>query len=98
MMIEIVMTVVSIAMTGLSSYLVYVAQTSYKSRKGNDKAMKILMRRELRELHDEHMEKGHITDEALGEFLEIYEIYHELGGNGRGTVWKNDVEKLERRQ
>lgn len=57
----------------------------------------VLMRRELRELHDQHMEAGKISPEALGDFNEIYEIYHELGGNGIGTVWKNDVEKLERR-
>lgn len=57
----------------------------------------LLMRRELRDLHTTYMEKGYISDEELGSFEEIYEVYHGLGGNGVGTVWKTDLERLERR-
>lgn len=56
----------------------------------------LLLRCQLRNLHDRFMNKGNISDEDLGSFEEMYEVYHGLGGNGIGTVWKNDLEKLER--
>lgn len=62
-----------------------------------DKALMLLMRRELMELHNTHISEGYISDTELGNFEEIYEVYHGLGGNGIGTVWKNDLEHLERR-
>lgn len=58
--------------------------------------MMLLLRGQLRSLHDRFMKRGNISDEDLGSFEEMYEVYHTLGGNGIGTVWKNDLEKLER--
>ncbi len=95
-MFELITSCISIVLTGLSSYMVWHAQNVVKRKTNNDKAMMLLMRRELRELHDKHMEDGYISSDDLGEFEEIYEVYHGLGGNGVGTVWKNDVERLER--
>lgn len=59
--------------------------------------MMLLLRGELREFHKRCMDEGCISDDDLGSFEEMYEVYHSLGGNGVGTVWKNDLEKLERR-
>lgn len=97
-MIEIITAIVSGVMTIVSGVLLYRVQNTDKKKKNGDKAMMILMRRELRLLHEKWMEKGYVTDTALGEFEEIYEIYHSLGGNGTGTVWKTDLENLERRR
>lgn len=91
-MLEILNNCLPVVFTGISTYLVWRFQNKHK---GN-KAMMILMRRELRELHEKHMAAGSISSEELGEFQEIYEVYHELGGNGTGTVWKKDVEGLNR--
>lgn len=96
-MIESVTAIVSVILTGVSSYMVWYMQNREKKKNVNEKAMKVLMRRELRELHDVHMAKGEIDTESLGEFEEIYEIYHQLGGNGIGTLWKEDVERLVRK-
>lgn len=57
----------------------------------------LLLRGELREFHKRCMAEGKISDDDLGSFEEMYSVYHALGGNGVGTVWKNDLEKLERR-
>lgn len=89
--------IICVILTGLCTYLVWFMQNHEKNKKNGDKAMMILMRRELRELHDKHMKEGHISPHQLGEFEEIYDVYHALGGNGTGTVWKEDVEKLERK-
>ena len=43
------------------------------------------------------MKDNYITADDLAEYMEIYETYHTLHGNGRGTLWMKDVEKLERR-
>lgn len=96
-MIEAITTLLSVILTAVCTFLVWKAQNTVKKKTGIDKAMMVLMRRELRLLHARHMERGYINDEDLGEFEEVYEVYHSLGGNGQGTVWKNDVEKLERR-
>lgn len=96
-MLQIVSVIVSGLMTMVSGVILWKVQNSDKKKKGSDKAMMLLMRRELRLLHEKWIAKGYVTDIALGEFEEIYEVYHELNGNGVGTVWKNDMEKLERR-
>lgn len=96
-MLDLITTVVSVILTGVSTFLVWHLQNREKKKNNSDKAMMLLMRRELRELHDSRMKDGFISSDSLGEFEEIYEVYHNLGGNGVGTVWKEDVEKLERR-
>lgn len=95
-MVGIISSGVSIFMTAVAGYLTWLAQQTYKKKQADNKALMILMRRELRELHDKYMAEGEISPYSLGEFEEIYQIYHDLGGNGTGTVWKNDVEGLER--
>lgn len=62
-----------------------------------EKAMQVMMRSLLRDRHADAMSKGYISSEDLGDFEDIYLAYHNLGGNGIGTAWKEDVEKLERK-
>lgn len=81
----------------MCTYLTWRAQNAVKKKNDTDKAMMLLLRRELREFHQKHMANRCISDDELGTFEEMYEVYHNLGGNGVGTVWKNDLEKLERR-
>ena len=95
-MTSIVTTCVSVVLTAVSGYLVWVAQQRYKSDKNSEKAMKLLLRRELRELHDIYMNAGVVTSDQLGEYNELFEVYKAHGGNGTGTVWHADVNKLQR--
>lgn len=90
-------TVMTAIMACASSVILFKMQSRDKKKTITEKALVCLMKRELRLLHEKWMEKGYVTSTALGEFEDIYEIYHELGGNGEGTVWKNDIERLERR-
>lgn len=96
MLASIVTTCVSVVLTAVSGYLVWLAQQRYKTDKKGDKAMMVLLRRELRELHDRYMADGVVTSEQLGEYNEIYDVYKDHGGNGTGTVWYADVNKLRR--
>lgn len=98
MLNEIVTTTFAALSTGLAGYLVYILKSNREEKKNDNNAMKILMRRELRELHAECMEQGYATAEQLGEFKEIHDIYHTYHGNGTGDVWLDDMETLERRE
>lgn len=97
MLNEIVTTAFAALSTGLAGYVVYILKSHREEKKTDNNAMKILMRRELRELHDTCMKQGFATAEQLGEFKEIHAIYAEYHGNGTGDVWLSDMEHLERR-
>jgi hypothetical protein len=97
MLNEIVTTTFAALSTGLAGYLVYILKSNREEKKNDNNAMKILMRRELKELHAECMKQGYTTAEQLGEFREIHATYHAYHGNGTGDVWLDDMEHLERR-
>lgn len=82
----------------MCAFLTVRAEHKVKKKGNAEKAMMLLLRGELREFHRRFMSKGYISDDDLGSFEEMYEVYHNLGGNGIGTVWKNDLEKLERKR
>lgn len=44
-------------------------------------------------------ERGYVTDAELNEIEHIYHIYHDqLGGNGQGEKYYNDIKALEERK
>lgn len=44
-------------------------------------------------------ERGYVTDAELDEIENIYHIYHDqLGGNGQGEKYYNDIKALEERK
>lgn len=94
---EIVILVIPIVCSATCTFLTVRAENRVKKKGNSEKAMMLLLRRELREFHKQYMDSGKISDTELGTFEEMYDVYHNLGGNGVGTVWKNDLEKLERR-
>ena len=51
MLNEIVTTTFAALSTGLAGYLVYILKSNREEKKNDNNAMKILMRRELKELH-----------------------------------------------
>lgn len=93
---DVVLVCVPIILTAVSGYLTWVAQQLYSKKDIGNKAVKVLMRKELRMIHTHCMKKGSASAEEIGEFNEIYDIYHAAGGNGTATVWKHDMEKLRR--
>lgn len=95
-MVDIISTILSAVLTCISTYILWVVKQGNTNKKANKNGMKVLMRRELRTIHDECMSKHKITDEELAEFNEIYEVYTACGGNGRGPIWKKDLENLPR--
>jgi hypothetical protein len=54
----------------------------------------LLLRVQLIEYHDKYMAQGYIPSYAFQNFCEMYEAYHELGGNGMVTKMNEEIHEL----
>ena len=54
----------------------------------------LLLRVQLMEYHDKYMAKGKIPSYAYQNFVEMYQAYHELGGNGMITKMYKEIQDL----
>lgn len=63
-----------------------------------DQALMVLLRAELKRDHDEYIKEGSITRDEYSDYSSMYEIYHNMGGNGLGTKLYEDVDKLDIRE
>lgn len=92
---SIIVAVITPLITAGMGYIVYLLKKKDKDGDNSDKAMMMLLRRELRETYKEMSSKTSITIEELEEFDEIYDVYHELGGNGTGTKMRDYVHQIK---
>lgn len=53
------------------------------------------MKKELRDIHHVCSERGHITVSEMEHVSEVYEIYHNMGGNGTGTLLYENMKDME---
>ena len=65
-----------------------------EERLANSKGTMLLLRVQLIEYHDKYMMLGSIPSYAYQNFCEMYEAYHELGGNGMITKMMHEIEEL----
>lgn len=95
---KIVMETYSIALpivlTALMGYVVWLLKKQKKDRDANSKGTMLLLRVQLIEYHDKYMALGSIPSYAFENFCEMYEAYHELGGNGMITKMKEEIDEL----
>ena len=92
---ELVMELITVTLPIILGYIVWILKQQKGERSANSKGMMLLLRGQLKEYHKEYMQRGWVTSEELADYLEMYEAYHLLGGNGVATKWKEDVQKLE---
>jgi len=91
---EIIKDVFSIVMSGIMGYIVWMLQTQKKDRDANSKGTMLLLRVQLIEYHEKWVERGYITKHGLENFVEMYDAYHALGGNGMVTKLLEEVKRL----
>nr|DAH99127.1 MAG TPA: holin protein [Caudoviricetes sp.] len=65
-----------------------------EERLANSKGTMLLLRVQLIEYHDRYIAQGSIPSYAYQNFCEMYEAYHELGGNGMITKMMHEIEEL----
>lgn len=91
---EIFLTTYTIALPIVLGYIVWLLQNQKKARDANAKGTMLLLRVQLIEYHDRYMELGAIPSYAYQNFVEMYDCYHELGGNGMITKMKTEIDQL----
>ena len=92
---QILMAVIPTVMTAILGYIGVVVKSIHLNNKASDKAITILLRRELTELYEQYKDKEYHTGDEVDDFDEIYETYASLGGNGKGTMMHDKVHKME---
>ena len=65
-----------------------------KQREANSRGTMLLLKVKLHEYHDKYAELGEIPSYAYQNFEEMYEAYHDLGGNGTGTKMHEEMKEL----
>ena len=93
-MYDFLMQTYTIALPIILGYIVYMLKNQKKSRDANSRGTMLLLRVQLIEYHDKYMKRGTIPSYAYENFIEMYDAYHALGGNGMVTHMKEEIEEL----
>ena len=72
----------------------WLLKNQKKDRDANSKGTMLLLRVQLIEYHQKWTERRYITRHGLENFMEMYEAYHALGGNGMITQLLKEVKEL----
>ena len=83
-----------IVLTAALGYVVWLLKEQKKDRDANGKGTMLLLRVQLIEYHDKYMKLGEIPSYAYDNFVEMYEAYHALGGNGMITKMYQEIQPL----
>lgn len=82
-------------LTSAMGYVVWLLKQQKRDRDANGKGTMLLLRVQLIEYHEEWTRRGYTTRHGLENFIEMYDAYHELGGNGMVTHLLEEVEELQ---
>lgn len=75
-------------------YIVWLLKQQKKDKDANSKGTMLLLRVQLIEYHDKYMKIGEIPFYAYDNFVEMYNAYHALGGNGMVTKMYNEIQEI----
>lgn len=95
---QILLQTYTIALPILLGYIVWLLKRQKRDRDANGRGTMLLLRVQLIEYHDRYTREQHIPSYALENFIEMYEAYHDLGGNGMVTEMYKEVLELEIRK
>lgn len=91
---DFLMQTYTIVLPVLMGYIVWLLKRQKHDRDANSKGTMLLLRVQLIEYHEEWMKRGYITKHGLENFIEMYNAYHALGGNGMVTHLLEEVKEL----
>jgi hypothetical protein len=78
----------------LLGYIVWLLKQQKKDKDANSKGTMLLLRVQLIEYHDKYMKIGEIPSYAYDNFVEMYNAYHALGGNGMVTKMYDEIQEI----
>lgn len=91
---EMLLETYTVALPAILGYIVWLLKRQNRKRDANSKGTLLLLRVQLIEYHREWMERGYSTKHGIENFMEMYEAYHSLGGNGMVTHLLEEVKEL----
>lgn len=91
---EIIIQTYAVILPILLSYIVWLLKRQKKDRDANSLGTMLLLKVQLIEYHDKWVQRGYCTKHGLENFIEMYEAYHTLGGNGMITGLLEEVKEL----
>ena len=91
---EILLQTYLVALPIVLGYIVWLLKQQKKNRDANSKGTMLLLRVQLIEYHDKYIKLGDIPSYAYENFMEMYDAYHALGGNGMITKMMHEIEEL----
>ena len=94
-MFEILSAVVSIVVTSFCGYLVWWLQKHSDKKDAEREGIKLLLKSVLKTYYNEYKDAGKISSTDFTEYEEMYNAYHNLGGNGTATKWFEKIKELE---
>lgn len=95
---EIFTTTYAAALPAILGYIVWLLKRQKRDRSANSKGTMLLLRVQLIDYHDKYIRQGEIPSYAYENFIEMYEAYHALGGNGMVTKMYEEIEELHLKQ
>ena len=75
-------------------YIVWLLQQQKKDKSANERGTMLLLRVQLIEYHTKYMRLEEIPSYAYQNFEEMYEAYHDLGGNGMVKKMYEEIKEL----
>ena len=92
--IDILIKTYAIILPLVLGYIIRLLQNQKKTREANSKGTMLLLRVQLIEYHAKYMALGEIPSYAYQNFVDMYETYHDLGGNGMVTKMYEEIHDL----
>lgn len=94
---QLLVTIMTVVVTPLMGYIVWLLKQQTKDRNAYEKGIMLLLRVQIIEYHDKYMRKGAIPTYAYDNFEDIYNCYHELGGNSMADKMHKEINELHLR-
>lgn len=94
MIIQILLSIYSVLLPILIGYIIKLLKEQKKERDANAKGTMLLLRVQLIEYHDRYVAEGSIPSYAYDNFCDMYNAYHDLGGNGMVEKMKHEIDNI----
>ena len=100
MIINILLGIYSTVLPILVGYIIKLLKDQKKERDANARGTMLLLRVQLIEYHDKYVSLGSIPSYAYKNFCDMYDAYHDLGGNGMIEKMRQEIDNihLERKE
>lgn len=91
---RIILDILALIVPSILGYIVWLLKEQTKDRNANSRGTMLLLKVQLIEYHKEWTGRGYTTKHGLENFIEMYNAYHDLGGNGMATALLEEIKEL----